>query len=105
MAGTSRTYLTLKALIAIIFCLIGLQYLSLLQVNEKRRQPGPSRTLFYFEKDKTDGHCGLLECISDLLEPTKSSIDINTELPTLSNQTIANNGTKPLCPMIPPGIY
>ena len=103
MAGTSRTYLTLKALIAIIFCLIGLQYLSLLQVNEKRRQPGPSRTLFYFEKDKTNGHCGLLECISDLLEPTKS-IDINTEQPTL-NHTIANNGTKPLCPMIPPGIY
>ena len=33
MAVNPRTFLTLKALIAIIFCLIGLQYLSLLQVS------------------------------------------------------------------------
>jgi hypothetical protein len=35
----NKNYLTLKALIAIIFLLIGLQYLNVLQVNEKRRGP------------------------------------------------------------------
>jgi len=35
----NKNFLTLKALIAVIFLLIGLQYLSLLQVNEKRRGP------------------------------------------------------------------
>jgi hypothetical protein len=35
----NKNFLTLKALIAIIFLLIGLQYLSLLQVSEKRRGP------------------------------------------------------------------
>ena len=33
----NKNFLTLKALIAVIFLLIGLQYLSLLQVSEKRR--------------------------------------------------------------------
>jgi hypothetical protein len=35
----NKNFLTLKALIAVIFLLIGLQYLSLLQVSEKRRGP------------------------------------------------------------------
>ena len=51
MAGTTtRTYLTLKALIAIIFCLIGLQYLSLLQVSEKQRRPGKFAYYFQFHE-------------------------------------------------------
>lgn len=43
----NKNYLTLKALIAIIFLLIGLQYLNVLQVNEKRRGPRYDRLNSY----------------------------------------------------------
>ena len=71
MGGNSRTYLTLKALIAIIFCLIGLQFLSHLQVNEKQRRPGESRALFYFERDDQKQN-SLLDDISEFLKPSVS---------------------------------
>ena len=113
MVGLSRTHLTLKALIAIIFCLIGLQYLSLLQVNEKQRRPGNSRSLFFFErKNDNGGHNGLLESISDLLEPTKVLPDhVLSEMSTSTTNspiltTISNHSNAkalPTCPMIPPG--
>ena len=112
MAGTTtRTYLTLKALIAVIFCLIGLQYLSLLQVSEKQRRPGNSRNLFYFERggdsDSKNGHHrsgGILESISHLLEPSKNlgslELEFSTTTITAQNRISSNispNSTGKLC--------
>ena len=107
MAGNSRTYLTLKALIAIIFCLIGLQYLSLLQVNEKQKSPGESRTLFYFKKDD-QRQSSLLDDISEYLKPSSlSDLNIIPLTTTTIERKVSENGTNELkvCPMIPPNLH
>ena len=108
MAGMSRTHLTLKALIAVIFCLIGLQYLSLLQVSEKQRRPGQSRTLFYLEKSEKGS--GILDSLSEFLEPTQSE-DVS-QTTTIATSALTpkedSNGTSissKVCPMIPPGLH
>ena len=108
MAGTTtRTYLTLKALIAIIFCLIGLQYLSLLQVSEKQRRPGNSRNLFYFERggdadSKNGRRGGILESISHLLEPSKilglsSELESSTTITHRISSNASQNSAGKIC--------
>jgi len=110
MGGNSRTYLTLKALIAIIFCLIGLQYLSLLQVNEKQRRPGESRALFYFERDDQKQN-SLLDDISEFLKPSVSLSDLELlplKATTTTEKKFVGNGTSSelkVCPMIPPNLH
>jgi len=109
MGGNSRTYLTLKALIAIIFCLIGLQYLSLLQVNEKQRRPGESRALFYFERDDQKQN-SLLDDISEFLKPSVSLSELDLlplKATTTTEKKFFENGTiseLKVCPMIPPNL-
>jgi hypothetical protein len=105
-ASTSRTYLTLKALIAVIFCLIGLQYLSLLQVTEKQRRPGQSRSLFYFEKDDPQ----LLESLSQFLVPMVDNnnsdfLDDSTTTTTSRTRLPLNSTASRVCPMIPSGLH
>jgi len=110
MGGNSRTYLTLKALIAIIFCLIGLQYLSLLQVNEKQRRPGESRALFYFERDDQKQN-SLLDDISEFLKPSVSLSELDIlplKATTTTEKKFFGNGTSSelkVCPMIPPNLH
>ena len=104
MGGNSRTYMTLKALIAIIFCLNCLQYLSLLQVNEKQRRPGESRALFYFERDDQKQN----PLLDDSLEFLKTSVNLSELdiLPlkdtTTTEKKFFGNGTSSelkVCPM------
>ena len=130
MAFNPRTFLTLKALIAIIFCLIGLQYLSLLQVrlskcfslakfflifgtcleqvNEKQRRPGQSRTLFSLEREDHSGH--FFDSLSEFLHPIA---DVNELMTSSSLQTpvknnvnvVSNQSSLEICPMIPPNLH
>ena len=130
MAFNPRTFLTLKALIAIIFCLIGLQYLSLLQVrkkfskifsyrntfcctcleqvNEKQRRPGQSRTLFSLEREDHSGH--FFDSLSEFLPPIA---DVNELMTSSSLQTpvknnvnvVSNQSSLEICPMIPPNLH
>ena len=100
--GGSRTYLTLKALIAIIFCLIGLQYLSLLQVSEKQRRPGQTRTLFFFEKDNLRQN-SIFDSISEFLEVEADDLAVTTTASSLKTNATADKAK--VCPMIPPNLH
>ena len=128
MAFNPRTFLTLKALIAIIFCLIGLQYLSLLQVrnfpkflkschtfcctcleqvNEKQRRPGQSRTLFSLEREDHSGH--FFDSLSEFLHPIADVNELMTSssLPPVKNNVnvVSNQSSLEICPMIPPNLH
>jgi hypothetical protein len=104
MGGNSCTYLTLKAL---IFCLIGLQYLSHLQVNEKQRRPGESRALFYFERDDQK-QTPLLDDISEFLKTSVSLSELDVlqlkETTTTEKKFFGNGMSSELkvCRVIPP---
>jgi len=99
----------LKALIAIIFCLIGLQYLSLLQVNEKQRRPGQSRTLFSIEREDHSGH--IFDSLSEFLHPIADVNELMTgsssSLPPVKNNVnvVSNQSSLEICPMIPPNLH
>merc|ERR1711976_190464 len=105
MAVNPRTFLTLKALIAIIFCLIGLQYLSLLQVNEKQRRPGQSRTLFSIEREDHSGH--FFDSLSEFLHPITDVNELMTSssLPVKNVKVVSNQSNLEICPMIPPNLH
>ena len=120
----------MKALIAIIFCLIGLQYLSLLQVrlskcfslklsyifgtcleqvNEKQRRPGQSRTLFSIEREDHSGH--IFDSLSEFLHPIADVNELMTgsssSLPPVKNNVnvVSNQSSLEICPMIPPNLH
>ena len=129
MAFNPRTFLTLKALIAIIFCLIGLQYLSLLQVrkkfskifsyrntfcctcleqvNEKQRRPGQSRTLFSLEREDHSGH--FFDSLSEFLHPIADVNELMTQSSSLNVKNnvnvVSNQSSLEICPMIPPNLH
>lgn len=106
-----KNLVTLKVLIAVIFCLIGLQYLSLLQVSEKERHgggmggPGGLRRSL-FTLDRIDNK--ILDSLSDFLSPsatttTTSTTVISNTTGAPANVTIGNKLAP--CPMIPPGLH
>jgi len=121
---SGRHLLTLKALIAIIFCLIGLQYLSLLQVNDNHRMVR-RRTLFSLDFGAPPpAESGAVEVPRLMSGLSRSVFNVESEqgppaaagggsggLPLFHNVSSDLSGAKnasgqmPSCPLIPPGLH
>ena len=126
--------LLVKVLFLVIVCLLGLQYLSLLQVDEKGRHIR-SRSLFTLDWSGGEGsdatkssNARLLSNIEDfldnassqesswnktlsLLPPTVTTLSSNSPISsstqrvtTASASKTGNSSILPTCPMIPPGL-
>ncbi|XP_059089205.1 beta-1,4-N-acetylgalactosaminyltransferase bre-4-like isoform X1 [Tigriopus californicus] len=121
-----HTYLPIKVLLFIIICLIGLQYLSLLQVNERRRSH-VNRSLFtlnwgdtptlHSESGRAYGKIPLLKSISRYFEEksnqNSTGVDeVDPEIDEHMNPSMVGqvgngsmSGELPQCPMIPPDLH